>query len=60
VCTSFGEEECGFRMTTIEIHKKCVVSVWRKNKPGIMAGATPDEPFKMEFDSDDVVRIVVT
>ena len=47
-------------MTTIEIHKNCVVSVWRKNGPSIMTGATPDEPFKMEFNSDDVVRIVVT
>jgi len=60
VCTSFGEEDCGFRMTSIEIYKECVVSVWRKNGPSIMTGATPDEPFKMEFNSDDVARIVVT
>lgn len=47
-------------MTSIEIYKECVVSVWRKNGPSIMTGATPDEPFKMEFNSDDVARIVVT
>lgn len=59
MCTSFGEDG-GSCMTVIEIHKNCIVSVWRKNRPGIMVGSTPDEPFKMEFDSDDVVRIVVT
>jgi hypothetical protein len=60
VCSGFREEERGCIMTTIEIHKNCIVSVWRKNGPSIMTGATPDEPFKMEFNSDDVVRIVVT
>lgn len=47
-------------MTVIEIYNDCVVSVWRKNGPSIMAGSKPDEPYKMEFDSDDVVRIVIT
>jgi uncharacterized protein (DUF302 family) len=47
-------------MTEISISTPCTISVWRKHGPSIMASATPDEPFKMEFDSNDVIRIVVT
>ncbi|HPS39186.1 MAG TPA: hypothetical protein PL124_07210 [Candidatus Cloacimonadota bacterium] len=47
-------------MTVIEIATACTISVWRKNGPSLMTSATPEEPFKMEFDSDDVKRIVVT
>lgn len=47
-------------MTTIEIAALCTITVWRKSGPSIIGSATPEEPFKMEFDSTDVVRIVVT
>jgi len=47
-------------MTVIEIATACTISVWRKHEPGTMTTATADEPFKMEFDSNDVIRIVVT
>ena len=47
-------------MTEISIATTCTISVWRKLGPSIMTSATPEEPFKMEFDSNDVVRIVIT
>jgi hypothetical protein len=50
----------GDYMTEIKISTPCTISVWRKNGPSIMTSASPEEPFKMEFDSNDVVRIVIT
>ncbi len=47
-------------MTTIEIATICTISVWRRSGPSVMTSASPEDPFKMEFDSNDVKRIVVT